>query len=142
MFSHYGVSNHELTQIFYDGLGPQDKYLLNVASGGTIISKFKDDTIKLIEMVEENSHHSAPKPFKRGALPNGQFIDAKSVKTDMLLERIKKMVEVQNLLLEQLNFCNGSQGLAPVSLQEVSPCVNCLRLDYVDLDYPAMVVLG
>ena len=24
---HHGVSNHELTQIFYDGLGPQDRYL-------------------------------------------------------------------------------------------------------------------
>ena len=23
---HHGVSNHELTQIFYDGLGPQDRY--------------------------------------------------------------------------------------------------------------------
>ena len=30
---HYGVSNHELTQIFYDGLGPQDRYLLDAASG-------------------------------------------------------------------------------------------------------------
>ena len=24
---HHGVSDHELTQIFYDGLGPQDRYL-------------------------------------------------------------------------------------------------------------------
>ena len=24
---HHGVSNHELTQIFYDALGPQDRYL-------------------------------------------------------------------------------------------------------------------
>ena len=31
---HHGVSNHELTQIFYDGLGPQDRYLLDAANGG------------------------------------------------------------------------------------------------------------
>ena len=30
-----GVSNHELTQIFYDGFGPQDRYLLDVASDST-----------------------------------------------------------------------------------------------------------
>ena len=29
---HHGVSNHELTQIFYDGLGPQDRYLLDAAN--------------------------------------------------------------------------------------------------------------
>ena len=32
---HNGMSNHELTQIFYDKLGPQDRYLLDAASGGT-----------------------------------------------------------------------------------------------------------
>ena len=26
-YPHHGVSNHELTQIFYDGLRPQDRYL-------------------------------------------------------------------------------------------------------------------
>ena len=30
---HQGMSNHELTQVFYDGLGPQDKYLLDAAKG-------------------------------------------------------------------------------------------------------------
>ena len=40
---HHGVPNHKLTQIFYDGLGPQDIYLLDAASGNTFMSKFKDD---------------------------------------------------------------------------------------------------
>ena len=44
---HYGVSNHELTQIFYDALGLQDRYLLDAASGGTIMSKYEDDTMEL-----------------------------------------------------------------------------------------------
>ena len=45
---HHGVSNHELTQIFYDGLGPQDRYLLDAASGGIFMSKYKDDAMELI----------------------------------------------------------------------------------------------
>ena len=48
---HHGVSNHELTQIFYDGLGPQDRYLLDAASGGTFMSKYEDDMMDLIETV-------------------------------------------------------------------------------------------
>ena len=43
------MSSHELTQIFYDGLGPQDRYLLNATSGDTFMSKHKDEAIKLIE---------------------------------------------------------------------------------------------
>ena len=45
---HHGVSNHELTQIFYEGLGPQDRYLLDAASGGIFMSKYKDDAMELI----------------------------------------------------------------------------------------------
>ena len=60
-------SNHELRQIFYDGLGRQDRYLLDAASGGTFMSKFEDEAMELIETVTENSHHNAAKPFRRGA---------------------------------------------------------------------------
>ena len=48
---HHGVSNHELTQIFHDWLGPQDRYLLDAASGSTFMSKFEDEAMELIEMV-------------------------------------------------------------------------------------------
>ena len=92
------MSNHELTQIFYDGLGPQDRYLLDVASGGTFMSKYEDDAMELIETVVENSHLNVDKLFGRGAM--SKTIDAKSTETGMLQERIDKMAEVQNLLMD------------------------------------------
>ena len=135
---HHGVSNHELAQIFYDGFGPLDRYLLDAASGGTFMRKDKDDAMELIETVVENSHHNAAKPFGRGAMPKS--IDAKSAETGMLLERIDKMAEFQDLLLDRLNIYNGSEGLAPVSLQEASPCATCSRFDHVELDCPVMAI--
>ena len=111
---HHGVSNQELMQIFYDGLDPQDRYLLDAASGGTFMSKYEDYAMELLETVAENNHHNAAKPFGRGAMP--KMIDAKSAETGRLIERIDKRTEVQHLLLDQLNICNGSEGLAPVSL--------------------------
>ena len=132
------MSNHELTQIFYDRLGPQDRYLLDAASGDTFMSKYEDDAIDLIETVAKNSHHNAAKPFGRGAMPKA--LDAKSVETGMLLERIDKMTEVQNLLLDRLNIRNGSEGLAPVSLQQASPCATCSRFNHVELDCPVMAI--
>ena len=56
---HHGVSNHELTQIFYDELGLQDRYLLDAASGATFMSKFEAKAMELIESMAENSHHNA-----------------------------------------------------------------------------------
>ena len=96
------MSNHELTQIFYDGLGLQDRYLLDAVSNDTFMRKYEDDTMELIEMV----------------------------------------AEVQNLLLDRLDICNGSERLEPVSLQEPSPCDNCSRLNHVKLDCPIMAVQG
>ena len=88
------MSNYELTQISYDGLGPQDRYLLDRANGGTFMSKSKDAAMELIETVAKNCHHNAKKPFKRGVMPKGQLIDVKSAEMGMLLERIKKMAKV------------------------------------------------
>ena len=137
---HHGMSNHELTQIFYDGLGPQDRYLLDAASGSTFMSKYEDDAMDLIKTVAENSHHNAAKPFGRGAMPKA--LDAKSAETGMLLKRIDKMAEVQNLLLDRLNIRNGSKGLTPVSFQEASPCATCSRFNHVKLDCPVMAIQG
>ena len=140
--AHHGVSNHELTQLFYDRFGLQDRYHLDAASGGTFMSKYEDKAMELIEMMAENSHHNASKPFGRGEMPKGQMIDFKSVETGMLLERIDKMAEVQNLLLDQLNIRNGSKGLALVLLQEASPCTNCSRFDHSELDCPIIMIQG
>ena len=71
------MSNHELTKIFYDRLGPQDRYLLDAASGCTFMSKYEDEAIELIETVSENSHYNVTKPFGRGVMPKGQMINAK-----------------------------------------------------------------
>ena len=136
------MSNHELPQIFYDGLGLQDRYLVDAASGGTFMSKFEDKAMELIKTMVENSHHKAEKPFKRGATLKGGLIDTKSVETGMLLEKIDKMAEVQNLLLDRFHIRNGSEGLAPVTLQEASPCAHCSRLDHVEMDFPIMAIQG
>ena len=106
----------------------------------TSMRKCKDKMIELIETKAKNSHHNEAKPFRRGIMPKVQFIDAKSPETCMLLEKIEKMVEVWNLLLDRLIIQNGYEGLAPVLLQEASPCANCSRLDHIELDCSVMVV--
>ena len=62
------------------------------------MSKFEDKAMESIKTMAENSHHNAEKPFGRCATPKGGLIDAKLVETCMLLEKIDKMAEVQNLI--------------------------------------------
>ena len=106
------------------------------------MSKYEDEAMALIETVAENSHHNVANPFERGVMPKEQMIDAKSAETGMLLERINKMAEVQYLLLDRLNFRNSSEGLAPISLQQASPCANCSRFNHVKLECPLMAIQG
>ena len=53
---------------------------------------------------------------------------------------VSSMAEVQNLLLDRFHIRNGSEGLAPVALQEVSPHTHCSRLDHVEMDCPIIAI--
>ena len=106
------------------------------------MSKYEDEAMELIEMVAENSNHNAAKPFRRGTMPKGQMINAKLAETGMLLKRIDKMVEVQNLLPDLLNIRNCSEGLAPVSLQDASSYANCSIFTHVELECHVIVIQG
>ena len=106
------------------------------------MSKFEDEAMKFIKTVAENSHHNAAKPFRRGPTPKERLIDAKSVETGKLMEKINKMAEVKNLLLDRFHIHNGSEGLTPVALQEASPCAHCSRLNHVEMDCPIMAIQG
>ena len=76
---HHGIPKDEITQIFYDGLGALDRYLLDATSGGTFMSKYEDEALELIELVAENSHHHAAKSFGgRSAPAKGGMLDAKA----------------------------------------------------------------
>ena len=52
------------------------------------------------------------------------------------------MAEVQNLLLDRFHIRKGSEGLAPVALQEASPGAHCSRLDRVEMDCLIMTIQG
>ena len=123
---HHGIPKHEITQIFYDGLGAPDRYLLDAASGGTFMSKYEDEALELIELVAENSHHHAAKSFGGRSTPvKGGMLDAKAVETGMLLDKIEKLTVAQNLIMDSLKIRPGSDGLAPVSHSDVSPHSHC-----------------
>ena len=140
---HRGIPKHEITQIFYDGLGAPDRYLLDAARGGTFMSKYEDEALKFIKLVAKNSHHHAAKSFGgRSAPAKGGMLDAKAAETGMLLDKIEKLTEAQNLIMDSLKIQPSSDGPAPVSHVDVSPCSHCSSFEHVELDCPVMAIQG
>ena len=102
---HHGIPKHKITKIFYDVLGALDQYFLDVASGGTFMRKYEDKALELIELVADNSHHHVAKYFRGWSAPvKGGMLDAKVVETGMLLDKIEKITEAQNLIMDSLKF--------------------------------------
>ena len=140
---HHGIPKHEITQIFYDDLGAPDRYLLDVACGGTFMSKYEDEALELIELVAENRHHHVAKSFGgRSAPSKGGMLDAKAAMTGMLLDKIEKLTEAQNLIMDSLKVRPGSDCLAPVSHVDISSCSHCSSFEHVELDCPVMAFQG
>ena len=140
---HHGIPKHEITQIFYDGLSTPDIYLLNAASGGTFMSKYEDEALELIELVAENSHHHAAKSFGGWSVPaKGGMLDGKAAETCILLDKIEKLKEAQNLIMDSLKIRPGSDGLTPVSHVDVSLCSPCSSFEHVELVCPVMTIQG
>ena len=140
---HHGIPKQEITLIFYDSLGAPDRYLLDAASGGTFMSKYEDEALELIELVAENSHHHAAKSFGGQSAPvKGWMLDAKAGEIGMLLDKIEKLTEAQNLIMDSLKIQPGSNGLAPVSHVNVSSCSHCSNFEHVELDCPVMAIQG
>ena len=140
---HHGIPKNEITQIFYDDLGAPDRYLLDAASGGTFMSKYEDEAVELIELVAENTHHHVAKSFNGRSTPaKGGMLDAKAVETGMLLDKIEKLTEAQNLIMDSLKIRPCFDGLALVSHSDVSPYSHCSNIEHVELDCPVMAIQG
>ena len=105
------------------------------------MSKYEDEALELIELVAENSHHHEAKSFGGQSAPTkGGMLDAKAVETGMLLDKIKRLTEAQNLIIDSLKIRPGSHGLAPISHIDVSLCSHCSNFEHVELDCPVMAI--
>ena len=107
------------------------------------MSKYEDEALELIELVAENSHHHEAQFFSGRSTPaKGGMLDAKAVETGMVLDKIEKLTEAQNLIMDSLKIRPGSNGLASVSHSDVSPHSRCSNVEHVELDCPVMAIQG
>ena len=105
--------------------------------------KYEEEALELIELVAENSHHHVAKSFEGRSTPaKGGMLGVKAAETGMLLDKIKKLTEAQNLITNSLKIRPSSDGLALVSHVYVSPCSHCSSFEHNKLDCPVMAIQG
>ena len=67
------------------------------------MSKYEDESLELIELVVENRNHHAAKSFGGWSVPSKEgMLDVKAVETGMFLDKIEKLTEAQNLIMDSL----------------------------------------
>ena len=107
------------------------------------MSKYEDEALESIELVVENSHHHAAKSLGGWSAPaKGGMLDVKAAETCMLLYKIEKLTEAQNLIMDSLKIRQGSDGLVPVSHVDVSLYSYCSSFEHVELDCLVMAIQG
>ena len=107
------------------------------------MSKYEDEALELIELVTKNSHHHAAKSFRgRSAPSKGGMLDGKTMEMGMLLDKIEKLTQAQNLTMDSLKIRSGSKGLVLVAHSDADPCLQCSNFRHVKLDCPMMEIQG
>ena len=70
------------------------------------------------------------------------MLDAKALETCMLFDKIEKLTEAHNLIMDLLKIRPSSNSLAPLAHINVSSCSHCSSFEHVELDCPVMTIQG
>ena len=88
---HHGIPEHELAQIFYQGLDYQERQLVDISSGGNFLNTRANESLKKMEELVEDwvFRQSSMIDVRTGGVKRG-VIDVKGMETDVRMERLEK----------------------------------------------------
>ena len=88
---HHGIPEHELAQIFYQGLDYQERQLVDISSGGNFLNTRANECLKKMEELVEYwvFRQSSMIDVRTGGIKRG-VIDVKGMETDVKMERLEK----------------------------------------------------
>ena len=136
---HHGIPNHELAQIFYQGLDYQERQLVDISSGGNFLNTRASESLKRLEELVEDwvFRQSSKIDTKTGGLKRG-VIDLKGMEADIKMEKLEREMKqsviditenFKHLLKDAIatikldvNLAKGNSDLT---------CMNCTSNDHI-----------
>ena len=132
---HHGIQSWELVHIFYGGLNDHERNMVDIASGGTFVDTYADESMKFMERLVENwSYQQGSSNNGRNiGLKRGGLIDVKAVEPEYRMDRVERDIGKMGKAVEELTehfktFLQGSKSKTPIcESQNIfnSFCSNC-----------------
>ena len=96
---HHGIPEHELAQIFYQGLDYQERQLVDISNGGNFLNTRANESLKKMKELVEDwvFRQSSMIDVRTGGVKRG-VIDVKGMEIEVRMERLEK--EMKQSLLE------------------------------------------
>ena len=121
---HHGIPDHELAQIFYQGLDYQERQLVDISSGGNFLNTRANESLKRMEEFVEDwvFRQSSIIDSRTGGIKRG-VIDVKGMETEVKMERMEREMK-QSLLEITKNF----KHLLKDALSTIKPEANVSKV--------------
>ena len=101
---HHGIPDHELAQIFYQGLDYQERQLVDISSGGNFLNTRANESLKRMDkFVEDWVFKQSSMIYARTRGVNRGVIDVKGMETEVKMEMMEREMK-QSLLEITKNF--------------------------------------
>ncbi|XP_078446552.1 uncharacterized protein LOC144715495 [Wolffia australiana] len=135
---HHGIPEHELAQIFYQGLDYNERQLVDLSCGGNFLNTQVSESLKCMEgLVEDWVYRQGSMVDSRMGVMRRGIIDVKGKETDIKLERLEKEMKqsmadmtenFKHLLKDSLESMKSQVNVNKV---EMGPsCANCAGKDH------------
>ena len=138
-YPHHGIPNHELAQIFYQGLDYQERQLVDICSGGNFLNTRASESLKRMEELVEDwvFRQSSMIDTKTGGLKRG-VIDVKGMEADIKMEKLEREMK-QSVIDITENFKHILKDAIATIKPHVNlnkgnsdlPCMNCTTNDHM-----------
>ena len=136
---HHGIPDHELAQIFYQGLDYQERQLVDISSGGNFLNTRANESLKRMEEFVEDwvFRQSSMIDSRTGGIKRG-VIDVKGMEIEVKMERMERemkqsLLEItenfKHLLKDALNTIKPEENVSKVQVN--STCGMCASNDHL-----------
>ena len=89
---HHGIPSWELVQTFYGSLNDNERNMVDIASGGTFVETYADESMQFMERLVENwaYQQSFSNNGRNSAPKRGGLIDVRSVEPEYRMDRVER----------------------------------------------------
>ncbi|XP_061369477.1 uncharacterized protein LOC133312320 [Gastrolobium bilobum] len=100
----HGIEAWEKARIFFQGMTPNTRTLVNAAAGGSLKTKTPEEALELLESLASQEFDNAPVAQRRAGIMKLDGYDAILAQNEQMLQMHKKQQEQLDALTKQFNL--------------------------------------